>query len=164
MDYEKKYNEALERAKQKIEAGLLTEDDLSYIFPELRESGDERINKVCHKTRKRLEEWSKTPEGRESYEKVAEEMRKQIVPNDLEEAAEEYFQKVQAEFLRTLEHPTAKDCFIAGAKWDRKQMSKEAVEGVVYGNVYEHWVETGIDEKLSYLNPGDKVRVIIIKD
>ena len=45
MDYEKKYNEALERAKQKIDAGFLTEDDLSYIFPELRESEDERIRK-----------------------------------------------------------------------------------------------------------------------
>lgn len=29
-------------------------------------------------TRQRLAEWSKTPEGRESYEKVAEEMRREI--------------------------------------------------------------------------------------
>ena len=36
---------------------------------------------------------------------------------NLEEAAEEYLQKVKAGFLRTLEHPTAKDCFKAGAEW-----------------------------------------------
>ena len=41
----KAYDEALERARQKIDAGLLTEDDLSYIFPEFRESEDERIRK-----------------------------------------------------------------------------------------------------------------------
>lgn len=37
------YDEALERARQKIDAGLLTDDDLSYIFPQLRESEDEKI-------------------------------------------------------------------------------------------------------------------------
>lgn len=33
-------------------------------------------------TRQRLSEWSKTPEGRESYEKVASEMRKQIAEGE----------------------------------------------------------------------------------
>lgn len=41
---------------------------------------------INQSARQRLAEWSKTPDGRESYEKVASEMRKQIVPNDLEEA------------------------------------------------------------------------------
>lgn len=49
------------------------------------------------------------------------------VPNDLEEAAEEYLQKVKAGFLRTLEHPTAKDCFKDGAKW-QKQHDAELIE------------------------------------
>lgn len=53
------------------------------------------------------------------------------VPADLEEAAEEYLQRVKAGFLRTLEHPTAKDCFIHGAKWDREQMLKDAVKWLV---------------------------------
>ena len=41
----KAYDEALKRARQKIDAGLFTEDDLSYIFPALRESEDERSRK-----------------------------------------------------------------------------------------------------------------------
>ena len=45
MDYKKKYDEALERAKRKIDAGFLASADLSYIFPELAESEDERIRK-----------------------------------------------------------------------------------------------------------------------
>lgn len=49
------------------------------------------------------------------------------VPNDLEEAADEYLQKVKAGFLRTLEHPTAKDCFKDGAKWQVEQ-DKETIE------------------------------------
>ena len=49
MDYEKKYKEALERAKssyenEKTRVGL-TPIDLEYIFPELKESEDERIRK-----------------------------------------------------------------------------------------------------------------------
>lgn len=47
---------------------------------------------------------------------------------NLEEAAEEYLQKVKAGFLRTLEHPTAKDCFKAGTEWqyqkDRREFAK----------------------------------------
>lgn len=42
----KAYDEALKRAKQKIDAGFLTEDDLSYIFPQLCESESERIIKT----------------------------------------------------------------------------------------------------------------------
>lgn len=48
MDYEKKYLEALERARQFSE-NPLEEDSSSiveYIFPELKESDDERIRKV----------------------------------------------------------------------------------------------------------------------
>lgn len=39
----------------------------------------------------------------------------------LEAASEEYFQDVKAAFLRTMEHPTAKECFIAGAAWLAEQ-------------------------------------------
>lgn len=41
----KAYDEALKRARQKIDAGLLAEDDLSYIFPQLSESDDERTRR-----------------------------------------------------------------------------------------------------------------------
>ena len=41
MDYEKAYKEALERARKLYEKGTITES-LNYIFPELKESEDER--------------------------------------------------------------------------------------------------------------------------
>ena len=44
MDYEKKYKEALERAKKLYEQGTITES-LSNVFPELIESENERIRK-----------------------------------------------------------------------------------------------------------------------
>ena len=44
MDYEKEYKGALERAKKLYERGTITES-LSYVFPELKESEDERIKK-----------------------------------------------------------------------------------------------------------------------
>ena len=44
MDYEKKYKEALERAKGMHEQGMMPER-LEYVFPELKESEDERIKK-----------------------------------------------------------------------------------------------------------------------
>jgi len=44
MDYEKKYKEALERAKGMWEQGMMPER-IEYIFPELKESEDERIRK-----------------------------------------------------------------------------------------------------------------------
>ena len=44
MDYEKAYKEALERARKLYEKGTITES-LNYIFPELKESEDERIRK-----------------------------------------------------------------------------------------------------------------------
>lgn len=59
----------------------VTDDDVEYI----------RKDKS---TRQRLAEWSKTPEGRESYEKVAEEMRKQITEDEeLEKEVKKYISK-----------------------------------------------------------------------
>ena len=45
MDYEKKYNEALERAKELSKT--ITGANYEYIFPELKESEDERIRELC---------------------------------------------------------------------------------------------------------------------
>ena len=44
MNYEQKYKEALERAKKLYEQGTITES-LNYIFPELKESENEKIRK-----------------------------------------------------------------------------------------------------------------------
>lgn len=45
MDYEKKYNEALERARELSKT--ITGANYEYIFPELKESEDERIRELC---------------------------------------------------------------------------------------------------------------------
>ena len=48
MDYEKAYKEALERAKESLKDGTISSNTISYIeeiFPELKESEDERIRK-----------------------------------------------------------------------------------------------------------------------
>ena len=44
MNYEQKYKEALERARKLYEQGTITES-LNYVFPELKESEDEKIRK-----------------------------------------------------------------------------------------------------------------------
>lgn len=45
MDYKNKYKDALERARKLYEQGTITES-LNYVFPELKESEDERIRKT----------------------------------------------------------------------------------------------------------------------
>ena len=45
MDYEKKYKEEVVRATQLWECGDITRENLEYIFPELKESEDERNRK-----------------------------------------------------------------------------------------------------------------------
>jgi len=44
MDYEKRYNDALRRAKKLYEQGTITES-LGWVFPELKESEDEKMRK-----------------------------------------------------------------------------------------------------------------------
>lgn len=43
--YEKKYKEALKRAKDMLSYKEVRQEDMEYLFPELKESGDERIRK-----------------------------------------------------------------------------------------------------------------------
>ena len=45
MDYEKKHKEEVVRATQLWECGDITRENLEYIFPELKESEDERNRK-----------------------------------------------------------------------------------------------------------------------
>jgi hypothetical protein len=47
-NYERKYKKALERAKKLYEQGTITES-LGFVFPELKESEDERIRKAIKK-------------------------------------------------------------------------------------------------------------------
>ena len=60
------------------------------------EMEQEKEVKPCHRTRNKLAEWSKTPEGRAAYEKVAEEMRNEIAitnnPDESENPMQEGFE------------------------------------------------------------------------
>ena len=61
MDYEKKYEEALKRAKKLYEQGTITES-LSYVFPELAESEDgenKRISKEITQFLKQNNGWNR---------------------------------------------------------------------------------------------------------
>ena len=87
-------------------------------------------------------------------------------PNDLEEAAGNHIRNV----VDTAGHPgwdwTTQDiaeAFIAGSKWQKERMMKEAVEKDVHElytdeEGYHCYVSLGTD----YM-PGDKVRIIIVK-
>lgn len=95
------------------------------------------------------------------------------IPNNLEEAAEEYRKGV-------CEHPMyyayTKQCFIAGAKWQKEQMMSEAAEGSITsanGALGYDIAAFLFDENHRYtiLLPhkegrkhGDKVRIIIVKE
>ena len=69
MDYENKHKEEIIRASQLWECGDITRENLEYIFPELRESEDEKIRKelisfvnndgwkFCKLTKEEKESW-----------------------------------------------------------------------------------------------------------
>ena len=48
MNYEKKYKEARERAKDMLAYKEVRQEDMEYLFPELEESKDERIRKTIY--------------------------------------------------------------------------------------------------------------------
>jgi len=94
------------------------------------------------------------------------------VSEDLEEAAKIY---ARGEYDR--KNPSSlpwqcKGCyspliyaFKAGAKWHKEQMMKDAVDGgcFSYRNGYKH-ISCDIDENLTNIKLGDKVKLIIIKE
>ena len=45
MDYEKKYKEALSKAKDMLSYKEVRREDMEYLFPELKDSDDEKIRK-----------------------------------------------------------------------------------------------------------------------
>ena len=106
------------------------------------------------------------------------------IPNDLEEAAEISFDEARAlteDYLNFLakglkeNHPRpigphwfckyAKNRFIAGAKWQKEQMMKDAVEGTVMdfsSNRPRPQVDVLLDPYKYHT--GDKVHAIIVKE
>lgn len=84
------------------------------------------------------------------------------VTNGLEEAAEEYQTEARKHVLDNTPIGTAKDAFIAGAKWQKKQMLKDAVEGKVFMSFapgHNQMVMADVD-----LPTNTKVKLIIVKE
>ena len=79
------------------------------------------------------------------------------VPNDLEEAAEEYSkERAEGHVLYDWVH-----AFIAGAKWQKEQMMEEAVEGYIAATNESSAV---LALPRDSFKKGDKVRIIIVKE
>ena len=82
-------------------------------------------------------------------------------PKDLEEAAEKSLRLAGFHNMET-RGMDWKGGFIAGAKWQKEQMMKEAVEGEVMLNPYP---TICLDDCKDYdFKDGDKVRIIIVKE
>lgn len=59
----------------------------------------------------------------------------------------------------------AERAFKAGAKWQREQMMKEAVEGHVSTNgMGNKYLFPNYNDDFKDINDGDKVRIIIVKE
>lgn len=95
------------------------------------------------------------------------------VPNDLEEAAGEYekkhtYQRYDGGGFTPEYDATLAESFIAGAKWDREHVMKEAVEGEVMDFCFVREVNysrAAIEfVKIPRLQEGDKVIVIVKKE
>lgn len=135
---------------------------------------------INQSARQRLAEWSKTPEGRESYEKVAEEMRREISEkpmnqDGLEEEINRYLEPIHAADIQFEPFTQMTKCARHFAQWQKEQMMKEAVE---IGTTEICWVPDG-DRVFPTFDPpvedllmpgiisqrfkdGDKVRIIVI--
>ena len=99
-----------------------------------------------------------------AYDKDKDAITMDAIPNELEEAAENYSkERAEGHILYDWVH-----AFKAGAKWDRKQMMKEAVEktvclvpSLVGPKMFTTSIELSADE-LKGFNFGDKVCVIVL--
>ena len=58
----------------------------------------------------------------------------------------------------------AKDAFIAGAEWQKEQMMKDAVEGVVYRYESYKRIATAIIVDIPRETLGNRVKLIIVKE
>lgn len=89
------------------------------------------------------------------------------LPSNLDEAAEEQYPDFSNSIASKAAVDSMRDAFKAGAEWQKTQMIKEAVEGVVCYGSKEAYIETdflGTEDTEVYGMPGDKVRIVIVKE
>lgn len=93
-----------------------------------------------------------------AYDKDKDAITMEAIPNELEEAAENYSkERAEGHILYDWVH-----AFKARAKWDREQMMKEAVEGEIEDVGVNYIDLIDFDAEKLGLVEGDKVRVIVL--
>lgn len=101
----------------------------------------------------------------EKYDEIEYNRQKaeESVPNDLEEAAKKSYPNKEGD-LCSLHSTLQRAAFIAGAKWDREQIMKEAVEaeGKVVRDINNELAVTAKNVNLDKFKFGDRVRVIVL--
>ena len=143
--YEKKYNEAMLRADEAVQKGCLDKDMFDIIFPP-EESEDEVVING-HKV---------------EYDKDKDAITMEAIPNDLEEAAKAAATEVYTYTFQGMDDLIG--LFKAGAKWQKEQMLKEAVDTMITTNLAAR-PTIYIDnlERFGF-KYGDKVHLVIIKE
>ena len=126
MDYEKKYKEALERARAYFENENYTE--MADVFPELADSEDEKITRAINNMLPFLPDEAYTNNGvtKEGVLNWLEKQKKQKPNKQTEIEIEEAAEKAALEFayqypLENGEYGVAKISFMRGAEWQRQQ-------------------------------------------
>ena len=162
MDYEKKYNEALERAEQWIKDGCepSTKKCLELIFPQLRESEYERIRKIlievvnitpasiAVRNKRELLDWLEKQKERNTAEK-----QDYSGLNDPERAILRGFLCAGVENVPVgIVKETAKDC-IAHFPWPTKwsEEDERILKGIIGKIDHDQTYEVSKAEMLSFL-------------
>ena len=183
MDYEKAYKAVLQTATQWIKDGCTDKEKicLECVFPELRESEDERIRKKLYNTvmgtpndstwfdgtsKEAMLAWLEKQEGKaDSFTDDGERIRKWLI---------EYFSSIKdtvwihrntitcEQILAWLEK--RKERKPVEWKPSEEQMLKEAVEGYVVKDITGSLAVTAKGINLDGFKFGDKVRIIIVKE
>lgn len=92
-------------------------------------------------------------------------LQEEPVSEELEEAVDEYAPDFSNSIASKAAVDAVRDAFKAGAKWQMAQVIKNAVEGgcFFYKNGYYH-ISCDVDEHLTDIKMGDKVKVIVVKE
>ena len=91
---------------------------------------------------------------------------KESMSEDLEEVSDKYGKNIESNYSNDMfDRGDIMKAFEDGAQWQREQMMAKAVEGgcFSYKNGYVH-ISCDIDEHLTNIKFGDKIKVIVIKE
>lgn len=112
------------------------------------------------KARKKLAEWSKTPEGQAKYEEVANQMRKEMIPDKIYVPVKYAGTDVLPVGVTMEKVPQGYICYVRESSLMRDAITTEVLDFSLSGN-HPH-----LNIPLSHLkyHSGEKVKVLIYKD